>query len=200
VAVTFRVGVVKEAKAGRFRVVRVEGGRRGGGAVAVVGVGNGAQGAGTISDAFTEVSAAAASWSAAHPPARLEVRRHRDRIEVTASGTSALGGLTAFLSTLDLQLDKWGALAAFLGIAVGMETSGASLGIATRDPDGGATLSVTFLSLQESPAGPEARLDLHLPPRFSPSRLEGNLRERTSAFARRAGVPIELELEHHPPG
>jgi hypothetical protein len=197
VAVTFRVGVVKVAKAGRFRVVRVESGRRGGGAVAVIGAGNGSRAPGGISVPFTDLSALAETWSAAHPPARLEVRRHRDRIEVTASGANALGVLTAFLSTLDLQLDRWGALAAFLGIAIGTETTGASLGIAAHDLDG-TLLSVILISCQEVAGAPQALLEVRLSPHLSSARLEAPLHERTAAFTRRTGVPMDLTIAPRP--
>jgi hypothetical protein len=197
VAVTFRVGVVKEARAGRFRVVRVESGRRGGGAVAVVGAGDGSRAAGKIAEAFSEISGLATSWSAVHPPAHLDVRRHRDRVEVTASGANGLGALSAFLSTLDLQLDRWGALAAFLGIAIGIETTGASLGIAARDLDG-TPLSVTLVSCQEVAGAPQALMEVRLSPHLSSARLEAPLHERTAAFTHRTGVPMDLTITPRP--
>jgi hypothetical protein len=200
VGVRFRVGAVGEARVGRFRVVRIEGAagkgkvdRAATRAMAVVEA-DASVGAGGRSAALTELPALATAWSAAHPPGRFEVRRRGGRVEIVSSGPNPLGGLTAFLSTLDLRIDRWGALAAFVGIAVGLETDGASLGIAARDPATRAPLTVTLLSCQEAAGAPEARLDVHLPPHLPPSRLEAPLRDRTAAFTRRTSIPIDLTL------
>jgi hypothetical protein len=145
--------------------------------------------------AFSDLAALAAAWTASHPPAHLDLRRRGDRFELTAAAPNPLGALTAFLATLDLRLDRWGALTTFVGIAIGTETDGASLGIAFHDPDTRAALTVTFLSMQDLPAGPRARFDVQLAPRQPPARLLAPLRDRTTVFARRSGVAIELDLE-----
>jgi hypothetical protein len=207
--ITFRAGVAPKPKPGPFRVVRVlatpassahNAPHSPGRAVALLALATEppplppsprTSRAPEVSD----LAALAAAWTASHPPAHLDLRRRGDRFELTAAAPNPLGALTAFLATLDLRLDRWGALTTFVGIAIGTETDGASLGIAFHDPDTRAALTVTFLSMQDLPAGPRARFDVQLAPRQPPARLLAPLRDRTTVFARRSGVAIELDLE-----
>jgi len=166
--------------------------------------------------ALDELTRRAAEWAKAHPPAKLAVSREGDLLKVMAegrgghsseptSGHNALGDLAAFLATLEPRMDPWGALASFVGFAVGTETDGRSLGIQHADPAMGAlTSSLSFL-LEENGA-PVARINIRAPRGITKEQIEKSLAERTAAFAKQTGATIATETallsEPHfvPPG
>ncbi len=153
---------------------------------------------------FGELGRVAAEWAQAHPPAKLAVSREGDLLKLTAegrgghssapaSGHNALGDLTAFLATLDLRMDPWGALATFTGGAVGTETDGRSLGIAQRDEViGELTSNLSFL--REDKGTPIAEINIRIPRGITKAQIESRLTERTASFARRTGATVATEV------
>lgn len=135
----------------------------------------------------------ASAWSAAHPPAKVTATPDGKvsalgkggHTSDPASGRNALGDLTAFLATLDLRLDAWGALAKFVGSHAGMETDGRSLGIAHDHPVmGPLTSALVFLmeeKTEEVPA-PAARINIRVPQGIDQKQIEGRLAEKVAAF------------------
>jgi dipeptidase D len=201
---TFRAEPVAEPRPGRWRIVRMSGGsglsiiaERGEALLEPVGP--------EVSKeaALAELSSRAAEWAKAHPPAKLTVRREGDLLQVTAEGKgghssepaaghNALGDLTAFLATLEPRMDPWGALASFVGSAIGTETDGRSLGIQHVDPAMGAlTTNLSFI-LEENGA-PVARVNIRPPRGITKERIEKSLAERAAAFSRRTGATIATE-------
>ncbi len=162
------------------------------------------------SGAPADLARSAASWAKAHPPARLVVSREAGMLKVVAeghaghssepgTGHNALGDLAAFLSTLDLKMDPWGALAAFTGIAVGTETNGHSLGIDHRDAVmGELTSNLSFL--RDEKGAPLAEVNIRVPRGIDKTRIEKQVTERTSVFSRRAAAQIvpEVEMSNEP--
>jgi dipeptidase D len=146
----------------------------------------------------------AASWAKAHPPARLTVSREGGLFKILAeghaghssepsTGHNALGDLTAFLASLDLRMDAWGALASFTGIAVGTETNGRSLGIDHRDAVmGELTSNLSFL--RDDKGTPIAEVNIRVPQGINQQQIEKQLVERTSVFSRRAAAQIVPEV------
>ncbi|MFP5288889.1 MAG: Sapep family Mn(2+)-dependent dipeptidase, partial [Thermoanaerobaculia bacterium] len=203
---TFRAEPVAQPRPGKWRVVRISGGsglsiiaERGEALLEPIAEKE------SKDDALGELSRRAAEWAQAHPPAKLTVSREGDLLKVTtegrgghssepASGHNALGDLTAFLATLEPRMDAWGALASFVGVAVGTETDGRSLGIQHVNPAMGAlTCNLSFL-LEENGA-PIARLNIRPPRGIAREQIEKSLAERTAAFLRRTGAPITAETD-----
>lgn len=199
---TFRAQPVATPKPGKWRVVRMSGGsgmsiipERGEAVLERTGEARGG--------AFDELSRAAVDWAKAHPPAKLSVSRDGDLLKVTAegrgghssapaSGHNALGDLTAFLATLDLQMDPWGALAAFTGNAVGVETDARSMGLAHRDAAmGDLTSNLSFL--REDQGAPVAEINIRYPKGIAKDFMEKQLTGRATAFTGRTGATIATE-------
>jgi dipeptidase D len=202
---TFRALPVAEPHPGKWRIIGMSGGsgmsiiaERGEALLERVGT------AEERAAGLEELSRRAGQWSKAHPPAKLAVSRRGDLLAVTAegrgghssapaSGHNALGDLTAFLATLDLRLDPWGALAAFTGIAVGTETDGSSMGIAHRDEVmGSLTSNLSFL--REEKGTPIAEVNIRVPRGIAKAQIESRLADRAAAFARRSGSTIAAEV------
>jgi dipeptidase D len=199
--VTFRAKPVASPKPGAWRIVRMSGGsgmsiiaERGEATLQRMGT------AEERTNAFAELSLVAAVWRRSFPPAKLTVTRDGDFLKVTAegrgghssepsSGHNALGDLTAFLSTLDLRMDAWGALASFTGVAVGTQTNGTALGFARRDPVMGE-LTVNLSFLREDKGEPVAEINIRYPRGITKDTMEKQLADRTAAFARRTNAPI----------
>ena len=151
-----------------------------------------------------ELTRLAKEWSAAHPPAKLTVSQEGSLLKVTTVGRSghssipekghnALGDLTAFLATLDPVQDARGALATFVGLALGTETNGNALGIAHRDPGmGDLTVSLAFLAEEEG--DPVARINLRVPRGITRDEIARRIDERAAAFEKRAGAGIAAEV------
>jgi dipeptidase D len=199
---TFRAQPVAQPKAGAWRIVRMSGGsgmsiipERGEALLERTGS------AGDRAGAEAELTRLAADWAKAHPPAKLLVSREGDRLKLAAeghgghssephSGHNALGDLTAFLATLDLTLDPWGALASFTGIAVGTETNGAALGLAHRDAVmGELTSNLSFL--REDKGAPVAEVNIRYPRGIDKKKMETQLADRAAAFTRKTGATVE---------
>jgi predicted dipeptidase len=202
---TFTSGpLAKPAPPARYRVLRMEGGS-GMSIIAERGEALLQPAAGDLEVARAEVAHAAERWAAAHPPARLTVTREGGALKITAlgkggrsaepkSGHNALGDLAAFVATLDIGLDRWGALAAFVGGAVGTETDGRSLGIAHRDPVmGELTANLSFL--REKDGAPLAEVSIRPPQGISKAAIERSLAERTAIFDRASGAAIAATTE-----
>jgi dipeptidase D len=203
---TFRAQPLPEGakpKAGTWRVVKMSGGsgmsiipERGEAVLERTGE--------VRTDAFDELSRAAVDWAKAHPPAKLSVSREGDHLKVIAegrgghssapaSGHNALGDLTAFLATLDLQMDPWGALAAFTGNAIGAETDARSLGLAHHDAVmGDLTSNLSFL--REDQGAPIAQINIRYPKGIAKDFMEKQLAGRTAAFTGRTGATIATEV------
>jgi len=158
---------------------------------------------GDVEQMLTTLAELAHRWSAEHPPAHLTVSRERELLNVKAegkgghssepeSGHNALGDLTAFLATLDLKMNAWGALASFIGTTVGTETDGASLGIAHRDELMGP-LTVNLAFLQKEGEVPVARINTRVPRGISNEEMTNRLREKAEPFSRRTGARIVAE-------
>lgn len=199
---TFTSGpLAQPPKPGRYRLLRVEGES----GMSIIPERGEALLQPSASGDLTEVARAAERWAAAHPPARLAVTRDGEAIRVAAlgngghsseprSGHNALADLAAFLATLDLTLDRWGALAAFVGGAVGTEIDGRSLGIARRDPVmGELTASLSFL--REKDGAPVAEVDIRQPQGLTKAEIEKSLAERTAIFDRASGAAISAKTE-----
>jgi dipeptidase D len=191
-----------EPKGGSWRVTRMSGGsgmsiiaERGEAFLEKVGM--------DPAKAQAELTGLAAAWSRSHPPAQLYVLLdpgEGNRLSLTAvghgghssqpaSGHNALGDLTAFLATLDLRMDPWGALASFTGIAVGTETNGTALGLAHRDPVmGELTANLSFL--RDEKGTPVAEINIRYPRGITKPEMEKRLADRTAAFSRRTGARI----------
>ncbi len=213
--VTFRAQPVAEPKGGSWRVVRMSGGsgmsiiaERGEAVLEKVG--------GDPAKAQAELTGLVAAWSRSHPPAQLTVSRgardardanllkltavgHGGHSSQPASGHNALGDLTAFLATLDLRMDPWGALASFVGIAVGTETNGTALGLAHRDAVmGELTANLSFL--RNDKGTPIAEINIRYPRGIAKPEMEKRLADRTAAFTRRtnAGIAATVNLTSEP--
>lgn len=181
---TFRAQPVAEPKPGAWRIVKMTG--RGEALLDRMGT------AGERAAGFADLTRLAAAWSGSHPPAKLAVRREGKLLAVAAA--NAPGDLTAFLATLDLRMDPWGALATFTGIAVGTETDGLSLGLARRDPARG-NLTAHLTSLREDKGAPVAEVALRYPPGLAKAFVEKQLADRAAAFARRTGATIAIQID-----
>ena len=144
------------------------------------------------SGAVAELTRLAAGWVKAHPPAKLVIHREGKLPAVVAEGRGP-GVLSAFLATLDLRMDSWGALASFTGIAVGTETDGLSLGLLRRDPLHGS-LTASFTSLREDKGVPVAEVALRYPPGITRAFVEKQLADRTAAFHRATGATIAVQV------
>lgn len=153
--------------------------------------------------AFSELQRRAAEWSAAHPPARLTVSQEGAAYKIVAegkgghsseptSGHNALSDLTAFLSTLDLRMDAWGALAAFVGNHVRTETDGRTLGIATHD-DGIGDLTVNLSFLRELEGRPAAQINLRVPRGITNEEIQSRVTARAKDFSQKHGATVEVE-------
>jgi dipeptidase D len=208
---TFTSGpLAQPPKPARYRVLRMEGGS----GMSVIPERGAAllqpAAAGDLEASRAEIARAAERWAAAHPPARLTVTREGDAIQVVALGKgghsaepkighNALGDLAAFVATLDLTLDRWGALAAFVGGAVGTETDGRSLGLARRDPVLGE-LTTNLAFLREKDGAPVAQVNIRHPQGITKAEIEKSLAERTAIFDRASGAAISAatEIENEP--
>jgi dipeptidase D len=201
---TFRALPMAEVRPGKWRVVRMSGGsgmsiipERGEAVLERTGEAQ--------AGAFDELSRAAVDWAKAHPPAKLSISREGDLLKVAAegrgghssapaSGHNALGDLTAFLATLDLQMDRWGALAAFTGNAVGAETDARSLGLAHHDAVmGDLTSNLSFL--REDQGAPVAEINIRYPKGIAKEFMEKQLAGRATAFSGRTGATIATEVD-----
>jgi len=194
------------AKPGRFRVVRVTGGsgvsiipERGEARLAPAAPGLKPEAA------VAELSRLAAEWAKRHPPAQLDVTREGEQVKIVAlgkgghsseprSGHNALGDLTAFLASLDLTFDPPGALAAFVGTALGTETDGQSLGLLHHDAEMG-NLTANLSLLKEVKGQPAAVVNIRFPRGLPKPEIERRLAERTTLFLKRTGVPITVQVE-----
>ncbi|HKI05280.1 MAG TPA: Sapep family Mn(2+)-dependent dipeptidase [Thermoanaerobaculia bacterium] len=202
---TFRAQPVAEPRPGKWRIAKMSGGS----GMSIIAERGEAllERAGSAKErtgAFDELSRAAAAWAQSHPPAKLAVSREGDLLKLAAeghgghssvptSGHNALGDLTAFLATLDLRMDPWGALAAFTGGAVGAETDGRSLGLAHRDAVmGDLTSNISFL--REDQGAPIAQINIRYPRGIAKDLMEKQLAERTTAFSRRSGATMTAEV------
>jgi hypothetical protein len=184
---TFRAQPAAQLKTGAWRIVRMSGGGERGEAIL--------ERLGTATEkaaALAELTRLAAGWAKAHPPAKLTVHPEGKLAAVTAQGR-ALGDLTAFLATLDLRMDAWGALASFTGFAVGTETDGLSLGLLRRDPLHG-NLTASFTALREEKGAPVAEVTLRYPPGVPQPFIEKQLAGRTAAFHRATGATIAVQV------
>jgi dipeptidase D len=194
------------AKPGRFRVVRVSGGS----GVSIIPesgealLAPAAPGL-TPEAAVAELSRLATEWAKKHPPARLPVRREGGQVKIAAlgkgghsseprSGHNALGDLTAFLATLDLTLDPPGALATFIGTALGTETDGQSLGLLHHDAET-SNLTANLSLFKEEKGQPAAVVNIRTPRGLPKAEIERRLAERTTLFAKRAGIPMTVQVE-----
>lgn len=153
--------------------------------------------------ALTELQRRAAEWAAAHPPARLTVSQEGAKFKVVAegkgghsseptSGHNALSDLTAFLSSLDLRMDAWGALASFVGNHVRTETNGRALGIATHD-DGIGDLTVNLSFLRELEGRPAAQINLRVPRGITNEEIQSRVTARAKDFSQKHGAAVEVE-------
>jgi dipeptidase D len=202
---TFRAQPAAEPRTGKWRIVKMSGGS----GMSIIAERGEAllERTGTARDrsgAFIELSRLADRWAKAHPPAKLAVGFEGDLLKLTAegrgghssapaSGHNALGDLTAFLATLDLRMDPWGALAAFTGIAVGTETNGRSLGIAHRDEVmGELTANLSFL--REDKGTPIAEINIRAPRGITKEEIASRLAERSAVFARQSGATVTTEV------
>ena len=202
---TFRAQPAAEPRTGKWRIVKMSGGS----GMSIIAERGEAllERTGTARDrsgAFIELSRLADRWAKAHPPAKLAVGFEGDLLKLTAegrgghssapaSGHNALGDLTAFLATLDLRMDPWGALAAFTGIAVGTETNGRSLGIAHRDEVmGELTANLSFL--REDKGTPIAEINIRAPRGITKEEIASRLAERSAVFARQSGATVTAEV------
>lgn len=201
--VTFRAEPVAEPRAGQWRVVRVQGGsgmsiipERGEALVEPLA---------SKGTARAELTRLAAAWAKSHPPAKLAVTAEGNLLKVTAegrgghssepaSGHNALGDLTAFLATLSPRLDAWGALATFVGTAVGTETNGKSLGIAHTDEAMGALTSNLSFVLDEEGA-PVARVNIRVPRGIAPEKITQEIASRAAAFSQQNGATVASRVE-----
>jgi dipeptidase D len=201
---TFRAEPVAEPRPGKWRVARMSGGsgmsiipERGEALLEPLGDRT------DKAAALDELTRRAAEWVTAHAPAKLTVSREGDLLKVTAegrgghsseptSGHNALGDLAAFLATLEPRMDSWGALASFVGVAVGTETDGRSLGIQHADPAMGALTSNLSFLLEENGAS-VARINIRVPRGITKERIEKSLAERAAAFSRQTGATIATE-------
>jgi len=203
---TFRAQPVASPKEGDWKVVKIEGGsgmsiiaERGTAWLARNGDAKRQKGA------LAELQKKASAWAADHRPAKLDVSLDGDKLKVEAigrgghssapaSGHNALGDLTAFLASLDLELDSWGALASFTGIAVGTETDGKSLGIAYRDAlTGDMTANLSFV--QDEKGVPTAHVNIRRPRGITKEAILKAAGDRTATFARRTGATIAIESD-----
>ena len=155
--------------------------------------------------AFTELQRRATEWAAAHPPARLTVSQNGSSFKVVAegkgghsseptSGHNALSDLAAFLSTLDLRMDAWGALASFIGNHVRTETDGRTLGIATHD-EGIGDLTVNLSFLRELEGRPAAQINLRVPRGITNEEIQSRVTAKAKAFGQPHGAPVEVQSE-----
>jgi dipeptidase D len=201
----FRGQPVAEPKPGKWRVVSLSGGSGMSiipekGQAILERLGSDREKSGAQAD----LARSAAIWAKAHPPARLTVSREGALLKVAAAGRAghssepatghnALGDLTAFLATLELRMDAWGALASFTGIAVGTETNGRSLGIDHRDAVmGELTANLSFL--RDDKGTPVAEVNIRVPRGINQQQIEKQVAERTSVFSRRAAAQIAPEV------
>ncbi|HSS78767.1 MAG TPA: Sapep family Mn(2+)-dependent dipeptidase [Thermoanaerobaculia bacterium] len=201
----FRAQPVAEPKPGKWRVVSLSGGSGMSiipekGQAILERLGSDREKSGAQAD----LARSAASWAKAHPPAKLSVTREGGLLKIQAdghaghssepdTGHNALGDLTAFLATLDLRLDAWGALASFTGVAVGTETTGRSLGIDHRDAVmGELTSSLAFL--RDDKGTPIAEVNIRAPRGITRQQIEKQVAERTGVFSRRAAAQIVPEV------
>ncbi|HEX9945295.1 MAG TPA: Sapep family Mn(2+)-dependent dipeptidase [Thermoanaerobaculia bacterium] len=202
---TFRAQPVEAPRPGKWRIAKMSGGS----GMSIIAERGEAllERAGTARErnaALGELSRLAAKWARAHPPAKLAVSREGGLLKVTAmgrgghsseprSGHNALGDLTAFLATLDLRMDPWGALAAFTGAAVGTETDGRSLGLVHRDPVmGELTSNLSFL--REDQGAPVAEINIRYPRGIAKEAMEKGLAERAGAFNQRTGAAVATQV------
>lgn len=146
------------------------------------------------------LEAKVATWVATHPDARLEVGVDWPVLKLTAlgkgghssapeSGHNALGDLVAFLATLELELDPWGALVTFLGQHVGTETDGASFGLRHQHPVLGA-LTVSLAFLEAADGVPQARLNTRVPTGLSAAEHDRRVRTKAAAFTKKTGAQV----------
>jgi acetylornithine deacetylase/succinyl-diaminopimelate desuccinylase-like protein len=110
-----------------------------------------------------ELAERAATWAAAHPPARLEVTTEGGLVRLTATGRgghssepegghNALGDLAAFVfdSETELHPADRGALVRCMGRIIGTETHGERLGISHTDPVmGSLTVNLALFDEEE---------------------------------------------------
>lgn len=143
-------------------------------------------------------------FAAGHRDARISVARTDAGLEVTARGRAghaaipqnahnALADLTAFLGSLDLVLDRWGALAAFLGRTLGTETDGRGLGIAHRDEVMGA-LTVNLGMVRDEKGVPTAYVDARVPRGMDEERLRAGVGAAAAEFGRRTGARVDATV------
>lgn len=150
--------------------------------------------------ARAELARRAAEWARKNPPAKLEVTGEGGEVRVVAHGKgghssqpegghNALADLAAFLSTLEVQPDGWGAVARFVGRHVGIGTDGAGLGIAHRDPVMGAlTSNLSFL--HEVEGAPAAQINIRHPQGIAEEEITRRVAEKAAAFSREAGAAL----------
>ncbi|HTQ80812.1 MAG TPA: hypothetical protein VMM92_12510, partial [Thermoanaerobaculia bacterium] len=90
--------------------------------------------------------------------------------------------------------DGPGALAVFMGGAVGTETDGRSLGLARHDEVMG-DLTSSFAFLKEQDGQPQALVNIRHPRGLGQPEIEKLLNERAALFAKRSGVPITVSVK-----
>lgn len=201
--VTLRAEPVAAPRAGKWRVASISGGsgmsiipERGEALVEPLG---------NKGTARADLTRLATAWARAHAPAKLTVKPEGNLLKVTAegrgghssepaSGHNALGDLTAFLATLAPRLDPWGALATFVGTAVGTETHGKSLGIGHTDEAMGAlTSSLSFV--QDDKGTPVARINIRVPRGIAPEKITQEIATRAGAFSQQNGATVVSQVE-----
>jgi succinyl-diaminopimelate desuccinylase len=142
----------------------------------------------------------AQKWCEAHPPAKIRVEQMGDSLKLKAfgkgghaaipeNGHNALGDLTAFLATLDLEMDRWGAFAAFIGQTVGTELYGNSLGIAhTHEAMGQLTVNLGVIRAEDGT--PTAYLNPRVPVGITAEEIEVRVKQKVAAFNQRKGAKL----------
>jgi len=146
----------------------------------------------------------AQKWCEAHPLARISVEQVGDSLKLKAfgkgghaaipeNGHNALGDLTAFLATLDLEIDCWGAFAAFIGKSVGTELYGQSLGIAhTHAAMGQLTVNLGVIRMEDGT--PTAYLNPRVPVGTTAEEMETRVKQKVAVFNQRAGAKINATV------
>lgn len=151
----------------------------------------------------------AVAWCVTHAPARMDISNAGDTIVVSAhgkgghaaipqNGHNALGDLTAFLGTLDLTMNQWGALTKFVGMHIGTETNGTSLGIAHSDSEmGDLTINLGVMRLD---AGvPTAFINPRVPKGISSSQIDSIVWARADAFNSQYNANIQTRARSGEP-
>jgi dipeptidase D len=150
-----------------------------------------------------ELAERAATWAAAHPPARLEVTTEGELVRLTATGRgghssepegghNALGDLAAFVfdSETELHPADRGALVRCMGRIIGTETHGERLGISHTDPVMGS-LTVNLALFDEEEGRPRARASMRVPRGIESDAIEAAIDKAVGECVQTLGQPLE---------